>query len=265
MHAWQHYLGSVNAPSEDHYNTFARGDTAFFVMDVRSHRSGTHLGIRHPDRSMLGAKQLQYLMNWLKAVQRHGYVFKILVSPVPFTFNWYEADSWYGYQHERQLILDFIATNKIENVVVLSGDRHQVAVVEMEMKNQTQPVVEFSVSPINQFSMPIPWFKETENEHFPNSSWTRDKKVFYSHATDLVQIGRLHVDTKTLVPKLVFCLFGEHPATTKSEQDKDGECGGGLKEQPVFKYVMQGRRPEKKMDVKEKKKSAVVDWIRSFF
>ena len=54
-------------------------------------------------------------------------------------------DLWWGYQHERQLLLN--AMESISNVVILSGDRHQVLVTKMKGYD----VHEFSASPFAQY------------------------------------------------------------------------------------------------------------------
>jgi phosphodiesterase/alkaline phosphatase D-like protein len=53
-------------------------------------------------------------------------------------------DLWYGYQVERQKLLELVKEHK--NVVFLSGDRHQVLVTEMEGYG----AYEFSASPFSQ-------------------------------------------------------------------------------------------------------------------
>ncbi|KAJ3294643.1 hypothetical protein HK104_003385 [Borealophlyctis nickersoniae] len=126
--AFNDYAGLTN-PHDDANRTaiydFAYGDTAFFVMDTREFRD-------MKERTMLGEKQKARLKHWLVNVNRTS-TFKFLVSSVPFTQNWpWEAnDTWSGYMEERQEILDFISTHRIPNVIVLSGDRHEVGVTRL--------------------------------------------------------------------------------------------------------------------------------------
>jgi alkaline phosphatase D len=258
--AYQEYIGTANPLSSLKANSsfydFAYGDAAFFVMDTRSFRTPEfQLPVQHPDKTMLGHSQLSALKQWILDV-RQQYTFKFLVSSVPFTFNWHDEDTWYGYQFERQMILDFIRKEDVANVVILSGDRHQVTVVEYEFENSTThhkangpPLLEFSVSPLNMFWVPFQGqYREARNVakatpgdiatppsadaqqqglglSFPDSTWTRDRQVLFFNNGGPINIGRMTVDTATDVQKPVvrFELYLQDPKT------------------PVFQYTIVGR------------------------
>lgn len=153
--AWAEYMGNANpAPAArgEHYYSFQYGDTAFFVMDVRAHR--THAGYKGDDRTTLGASQRAALLNWLTQVN-HTATFKFLVSSVPFTSLWGgpldldgRLDGWAAYPEERKLVLDVL--QYVPNVIIISGDRHEFA--SSLMRNS---VVEFSTSPLSMFYIPI--------------------------------------------------------------------------------------------------------------
>ena len=49
---------------------------------------------------------------------------KFILSPVIFSTTTKDNDAWGAYRNERQLILDFIHSNNITGVIVLSGDLH---------------------------------------------------------------------------------------------------------------------------------------------
>lgn len=77
--------------------------------------------------------------------------FKFVVTSVPFTSLWTHdaaVDSWAAYAAEKSSVLDAIAT--VPNVVILSGDRHEFALVEF---NHFTPnghrVLEISTSPLS--------------------------------------------------------------------------------------------------------------------
>lgn len=138
------------------YFTYDFGTAAsFFVMDTRRYRDSEH-------GKMLGDVQMAAFKRWLLESQA---AFKIIVSSVPFTINFSVngKDTWQAFQEERDSILQFIKENNIKNVVVLSGDRHEVAVTKFP-----GDVIEFSTSPVLQFYSPIETYKETGE----------DKKVF---------------------------------------------------------------------------------------
>ena len=81
---------------------------------------------------MLGPVQRDWLLAGLRASEA---TFKVLVSPVPWAFGTKPgtggtgrdrgSDTWEGYPEEREQIFGFIEENRIEGVVLLSGDRHR--------------------------------------------------------------------------------------------------------------------------------------------
>lgn len=277
LQVFNEYLGKSNPTRKNGtYFSFFHGDVAIFVTDTRSFRrstslkSGESLPFNHPDRTMLGSEQLNELFNWLSRT-KDSYAFKLIATSVPFTFNWQNDDTWFGYQHERQLILDFIFKSKIPNVVFLSGDRHQVAAVEFEYeqvgKPAIPPVVEFSVGPISQFWLPFPTFHEIENQLpvkdelknetrklFPASSWIKDKTLYYSYWPGFT-FGKLKINTKSSTPSLAFCLYSMDPfekftslftSSTPPDEAEDysaceDESTTSKAEKPVYTYILRGK------------------------
>jgi len=77
--------------------------------------------------------------------------FKFVITSVPFTSLWTHdaiVDSWAAYAAEKAAILDAIAT--VPNVIILSGDRHEFAMVEFNHFTSTgHPVFEISTSPLS--------------------------------------------------------------------------------------------------------------------
>ena len=77
--------------------------------------------------------------------------FKFIVTSVPFTSLWTHdatVDSWAAYPTEKAAILDAIAT--VPNVIILSGDRHEFAMVEFNHFSSTgYQVLEISTSPLS--------------------------------------------------------------------------------------------------------------------
>ena len=101
------------------YFKFTRGDVDFFMLDVRYHRSPNNA----PDdgtKTVLGEKQLEWLRRELLASTARV---KFLASGSEWQTNGH-ADSWTSFDRERTALFDFIADNKVEGVVLLSGDRH---------------------------------------------------------------------------------------------------------------------------------------------
>jgi len=77
--------------------------------------------------------------------------FKFVITSVPFTSLWTHdaaVDSWAAYAAEKSSILDAMAT--VPNVIILSGDRHEFALVEFNHINPTgHRILEISTSPLS--------------------------------------------------------------------------------------------------------------------
>lgn len=155
LRAWFEYIGSANptpAAPHEHYYSFRYGDSAFFVLDVRGHR--THPDSNVETHTMLGEKQRDALLTWLAQVN-HTATFKFIASSVPFTTLWGgpldfdgRTDGWSFYADERKHLLDVF--QYVPNVILLTGDRHEFASVAFR-----DAVLEFSTSPLSMFYIPI--------------------------------------------------------------------------------------------------------------
>lgn len=100
---------------------YSYGQVDFFMLDDRYHRD-PDVAPQGPDKTMLGARQLEWLQEELGSSSA---VFKVLVSGG----GWSQAkgdtgDSWAAFVDERNKIFDFIRDNEISGVVLLSGDTH---------------------------------------------------------------------------------------------------------------------------------------------
>ena len=138
---YEHYHVSVNPPPArkgETYFSFTQGPATFFMLDTRRYRSpndntnGSDPVTGDRTKTMLGETQLADLLAWLKRPELPGVRWKILVSSVPFTKNWWfgAQDTWRGYLGERQIILEAmwdVGLNGGVGVIVLSGDRHEFA------------------------------------------------------------------------------------------------------------------------------------------
>ena len=118
------------------YRTFRFGGLADLVMlDARSLRDqqvavDDLAGIASPQRTMLGAAQEAWLADQLRASQRGETAWRLLGQQVMFTRmtpagqQVSTADSWDGYQGARDRLLDVIEQQRIEDLVILTGDVH---------------------------------------------------------------------------------------------------------------------------------------------
>ncbi len=98
---------------------FTVGRVRFVLSDTRSHRSSA---------SMLGQDQLAWLIDELvTSAADHAVV--VWVNPTP----WIGAagastDDWSGWAEERRSIADALAAADVDNLVMVSGDAHMVAI-----------------------------------------------------------------------------------------------------------------------------------------
>lgn len=99
------------------------GDVEIFLLDDQSWRTPTTAARAHPETAtLLGVGQLDWLIDRLAASKA---VFKILVSGSPFNDNSRKSDAWVTYPNERERLMDAIARNRVDGVVLLSGDVHR--------------------------------------------------------------------------------------------------------------------------------------------
>ena len=175
---WTHYQASINPPPIHPgatYFSFTQELASFFMLDTRRYRtSETVANASSPTKSMLGNEQLAALLSFLQQPEPASVHWKVVVSSVPFTRNWRfnDADTWAGYLHERQIILEAMwevsATSDV-GIVVLSGDRHEFAATSFPPpRGRKWPISatvhEFSTSPLNMFYLPSRTYSEREGE-----------------------------------------------------------------------------------------------------
>lgn len=153
--------------TDGNYHSFKVGNCEFFVIDTRSCNTGGWNNLKYnstlnlwtfngndPHQTLLNQPQLDWFLNALKNSTAN---WKFIISGVPFnkniqqlvelplllqgsTFNiagyagtgfrmsYSFSDYWGAYAYERTKVLNFIKTNNIRNVIVISGDTHGCAI-----------------------------------------------------------------------------------------------------------------------------------------
>lgn len=104
---------------------FTVGRVRFLVTDSRSSRS-PRKAAQGPGKTMLGAGQKAWLKSQLLAA-RDAYPLIVWVNSLP----WIGAkgnDGWYRYADERRDLAEFIKSNGIKGLCMLSGDAHMLAI-----------------------------------------------------------------------------------------------------------------------------------------
>jgi phosphodiesterase/alkaline phosphatase D-like protein len=109
------------------YQAFSAGRVRFIVTDNRSERTPSSA----PDdenKTMLGAQQKAWLKQELLAAHDQ-YALIVWVNSDPWIDAAQEgSDSWGGYDTERRELAAFITENEIDNILMLSGDAHMLAI-----------------------------------------------------------------------------------------------------------------------------------------
>jgi hypothetical protein len=106
---------------------FDLGRARVIVTDGRSHRSPA-TAPDDVDKTMLGDAQQAWLEQELLAA-RDTYALIIWVNASPWVGEATAgADGWAGYSTERAEIANHMAANRIDNLLMLSGDAHMIAI-----------------------------------------------------------------------------------------------------------------------------------------
>ncbi len=123
--------------STHHYRSFAFGNTADLIMlDERLEgRTKPADSLRDPlltseQQTMLGEEQLAWLKTTLQQSKATWKVIgnQVIFSEVdqsgPYPSQPRNLDSWDGYPYEQQAMADFLQSNKLTNVIFVTGDTH---------------------------------------------------------------------------------------------------------------------------------------------
>ena len=105
-------------------------DTRLIDRDEQSEKSDAVAIVDNPARSIMGLAQEQWLFNELAESKRAGVRWQLLGQQVMFAplslpgATAVNTDTWEGYRPSRQRVMDAIVSQKLSNVVVLTGDVH---------------------------------------------------------------------------------------------------------------------------------------------
>ncbi len=146
LEAFKLFWGNNNYafPAESVTGSFGWTDVEFFLLDDRWFR--TPIGIKSLPNEMFGEKQMRWLIESLKGSKA---TFKFIVSggqilnsdASPYLENHIR------YREEREKLLKMIQDERINGVVLLTGDRHHTELSKME-RYGAYPLHEFTISPI---------------------------------------------------------------------------------------------------------------------
>lgn len=134
-------VGDINGA----ITAFQWGDADFFMLDNRTYRSPNKR--KTGERTQLGEDQIQWLFDNLTS--SYG-TFKFIVLGGQFLSMSasYESYTNYGFEKERQRIIDFIYEENIQNVVFLTGDVHFSEIAALRKKGKPT-IWDITSSPLN--------------------------------------------------------------------------------------------------------------------
>ena len=138
---------------------FNWSDVDFFVLDNRYYRSPNHL--KADNKTQLGAEQLEWLKNAIVSSEA-SFKFIVLGGQFLTTVERWETYSNYGFDKERQEIIDFIYEQDIKNVVFLTGDRHFTELSILEKENMPT-IYDITISSLTSGSNTHALEEENEN------------------------------------------------------------------------------------------------------
>lgn len=141
---------------------FQIGDVHFIMLDGRYYREPNgRFPKNHPAQSetpsMLGPVQLAWLKQTLLESEA---TFKVIASPVPWADGIaprgrQKFDKWEGFPAEREAIFNHLAENKINGVVLISGDRHRSDAYRIDRPNGYSLYDYMSAIPTNYHTHPV--------------------------------------------------------------------------------------------------------------
>ncbi len=138
---------------------FNYGDADFFLLDNRTHRDADLY--QKQEKTILGNQQLEWLKQALASSEAK---FKVIVMGGQFLNSAarFETYANYGFEKERNEIIEFIKQHNIKGIFFLSGDRHFSELSLLKTENNLS-MYDLTVSPLT--SGPSFSAKEEKNEN----------------------------------------------------------------------------------------------------
>jgi alkaline phosphatase D len=125
------------------FTTFSYLDADFFLLDDRWYRSADRI-VGEPDKTMLGAAQL----DWLKqALTASTATFKFIANGSQLLNDVNRFEGWQNFKSEREAFIDWLTRQGVTGVVFLSGDRHHTELLRRERAG-SYPIYELTCSPL---------------------------------------------------------------------------------------------------------------------
>jgi alkaline phosphatase D len=133
------YFGSDN---DGVYFALHLNGVDVFMLDTRFNRQPNKLDAE--DKELLGERQWLWLQRELRDSTAP---FKLIVSGMQLLAQYHSYESWAMFDSEKQRLLNYVNDNKINGVVLLSGDRH-IGEILRDDQVLDYPLIEFTSSPL---------------------------------------------------------------------------------------------------------------------
>lgn len=133
-----------SGPTKGAFHRFEWGDVEVFMLDDRYHRSPNRWPAG-PDKVMFGREQMEWLKSSL--ISSNAAV-KIIASGNQMINPMALFEAFGQFDTEQKDLFDFIAKNRINGVMFVSGDRHHTELLKVQWPGAAYPWYEFTSSPI---------------------------------------------------------------------------------------------------------------------
>ena len=121
-----HYATPAGNGDNAIYQTFSVGRVKYILTDLRSERDPIG-NTDNASKTHLGIEQKAWFKQRLLDARDSETPLIVWNSSVPFISSNTSGDDWGRFQTERRELLEFIRDNRIQNVCVISGDMHALA------------------------------------------------------------------------------------------------------------------------------------------
>lgn len=193
LEAWKNNP-SFGENNQGIYTSFHYKNTLFILLDDRWWRSNDDekayisSGLFFQKRQINKTKKMfgDPQMEWLKSILKSDYSdFKIIVNGSQVLNPLAKGDCLIHFPKEYNELLNFIADEKINGVLFLSGDRHFSDIISVQPDNQKYPLYDITVSSLTATS-DKPRGKERRNPNRVKNSLVLDHNFaqFYFEKTD---------------------------------------------------------------------------------
>lgn len=126
------------------YTRASIGPLDLFLLDDRWFRDPNRQP-NSPDKTILGARQRQWLIDGLAASRAP---IKVVATASQFLARYHAFESWQLARDERDAIVDAIRDRKVAGVLFISGDRHLAEVIRWPADRVGYPLWDVTSSPL---------------------------------------------------------------------------------------------------------------------